>query len=112
MEKTDSISRRATSCKRLHAELKFINTDQIAGRPGFPLRLAQEGERVRIVSLNGGRAFFERLTGMGLCIGEKVEVLQNRMNGKILIGYENTRLVLGCGMAHKIQVAGIEEGIP
>ena len=51
-------------------------------RTALPLRLAREGDRVRIVSLSGGRGFHDRLAGLGLRIGERVEVIQNRIEGK------------------------------
>ncbi|MCD6293757.1 MAG: ferrous iron transport protein A [Deltaproteobacteria bacterium] len=80
------------------------------GKATLPLRMAREGERVRIISLNGGRGFHDRLAGLGLRIGEQVEIIQNRMDGKLLLGHEGTRLFLGGGMAHKIQVVAIERG--
>jgi ferrous iron transport protein A len=76
----------------------------------FSLRLAQAGEWVRIVSVNGGKGVQERLAGFGLRIGAEVQVLHNPMNGKLLIGYQGARLYLGGGMAHKIQVAAIQGG--
>jgi ferrous iron transport protein A len=76
----------------------------------FSLRLAQEGEWVRIVSVNGGKGVHERLAGFGLRVGAEVQVLQNSMNGKLLLGHQGARLYLGGGMAHKIQVAVIEGG--
>lgn len=71
----------------------------------FSLRLAREGEWVRIVSVKKGKGFHDRLAGLGLQVGAEVQVLKNAMNGKILIGHEGTRLFLGGGMANKIQVA-------
>jgi ferrous iron transport protein A len=76
----------------------------------FALRLAQEGERVRIVSVNGGKGVHERLAGFGLRVGAEVQVLHNAMNGKLLLGHQGTRLYLGGGMAQKIQVAVMEGG--
>jgi ferrous iron transport protein A len=76
----------------------------------FPLRLVQEGERVRIVSVSGGKGVHERLAGVGLHIGAEVWVLQNSMTGKLLLGHEGSRLYLGGGMAHKIQVVVIKGG--
>jgi ferrous iron transport protein A len=76
----------------------------------FPLRLAQEGDWVRIVAVTGGRGIHERLAGFGLRLGAEVRVLQNPMNGKLLLAHEGARLYLGGGMAHKIQVAAIQGG--
>jgi ferrous iron transport protein A len=76
----------------------------------FSLRLAREGEWVKIVSVNGGKGVHERLAGFGLRVGAEVQVLHNTMNGKLLLGHQDARLYLGGGMAHKIQVVVIEGG--
>ncbi len=76
----------------------------------FPLRLAQQGDWVRIISIRGGRGFREKFNGLGLRIGAEVQVLQNTMNGKLLLGHEDKRFYLGGGLSHKIQVAVIEGG--
>ena len=75
----------------------------------FPLPLAGEGNRVRIVSLKGGRHFRARLCGMGLNAGAEIEIIQNRPSGKMLIAFEGTRLFLGGGMAQRIDVTIIKE---
>lgn len=77
-------------------------------RGSFSLRLAQEGEWVRISSVNGGKGVHERLAGVGLRVGAEVQVLHNSMNGKLLLGHQGTHLYLGGGMAHKIQVVIIK----
>lgn len=74
----------------------------------LPLRLAKEGEWVRIVSINGGKGLHERLAGVGLRVGTMIQVLRNPMDGKLLIGHEGARLYLGGGMALKIHVTVIE----
>ena len=76
----------------------------------FSLRLAGEGELVEIVSLTGGKGVRDRLVSLGLGIGAKVEIIQNHMTGKILLGHNGSRLYLGGGMAHKIQVTIVEGG--
>ena len=74
----------------------------------FSLRLANEGERVRITSLGGGKSFRDRLVSMGLNVDSEIEIVQNREGGKMLIGVEDTRLFLGGGMAHKINVVPVQ----
>ncbi len=96
--------------KTLQIGLTSLNEDQFPEPKAYPLRMAKEGEMVRIVDVRGCNAFLERLTGIGLCIGELLEVIQNRINGKLLIGHKGTRLFLGGGMAHKIEVVNVEGG--
>ncbi len=70
----------------------------------FPLALAQEGERVRIVRHTGGHEIEMRLTDLGLNVGSEVLVSQRLANQVVVIRGE-TRLALGAGMAQKILVA-------
>ena len=72
--------------------------------PPFPLRLAPEGAFVRITALTGVQEFRDRLAGMGLSVGARVEVIQNRGDGQLLLARKGSRLFLGGGMAHRIQV--------
>lgn len=73
--------------------------------PGsMPLRLTQEGEWGRIVEIRGGGGVRERLAALGLRPGVSVQVVCNPMDGKLLLDHAGTRLYLGGGMAHKIQV--------
>jgi Fe2+ transport system protein FeoA len=79
-----------------------------ANQASLPLRLVREGEWVRIVSVNGGEGFHNRLAGVGLRVGERMEIIRNGMDGKLLLAHEGTRLFLGGGMAQKIQVVIVE----
>lgn len=77
---------------------------------GFPLRMAGPGDRVRIVALEGGKGFYDRLAGIGLSVGVDLDVLQNSMGGRMLICRDGARFYLGGGMAHKIQVVSVGGG--
>ena len=95
-------------CQKRRDEAAAMVKKEVRDTESFSLRLAQEGERVRIVSVNGGKGLHERLAGLGLRIGAEVQVLQNLMNDKLLLAHQGARLYLGGGIAHKIQVAVIE----
>lgn len=71
----------------------------------YSVRLSElrPGQKARIIAVRGGRGFRERFSGMGLHIGNEIEVLQSTgNNGMILIKTGDTRLMIGHGMAHKI----------
>lgn len=70
---------------------------------GHPLMMADEGARVRIMALLGGRGLVLRLTELGLNLGAEIEVIQ-RQGGGLLIGRGESRIALGGGMAAKIMV--------
>jgi ferrous iron transport protein A len=75
------------------------------GPTPFPLAMAQEGERVRIQGLRGGRGLEMRLTSLGLNVGSELLVSQRQGRNLVVIRGE-TRLALGAGMAQKILVVG------
>ena len=83
------------------------SSEGLSSRSALPLALASEGERLRIVSLRGGRGFHEKLVSMGLNVGDEIEVIQRRAGGTVLIAKEGTRYGMGGGMAQKILVAMI-----
>jgi ferrous iron transport protein A len=87
---------------------KAAPMDKGESQPPLPLRFVREGEWVRIVSLNGGKGFHDRLAGVGLRVGGFLSIIRNGMDGKLLLGHEGTRLFLGGGMAQKIQVVIVE----
>jgi Fe2+ transport system protein FeoA len=72
--------------------------------PAFPLALAVEGERVRIVSVRRGRRFQERLLSMGIHVDDVIQVVKCREQGAVVVSKSQSRYALGGGMALKIQV--------
>ncbi|MBN2126516.1 MAG: ferrous iron transport protein A [Deltaproteobacteria bacterium] len=103
-----SVGRQRRAPGREREKLTSITRQPCRGTGVFSLRLAQEGEQVRIVSINGGKGLHERLAVLGLRVGSRIQVLRNTMDGKLLLGHEGSRLYLGGGMAHRIQVADIK----
>lgn len=69
----------------------------------FPLTMASEGARLRIVGLHSGRTLNLRLTELGLNVGSEVEVLQ-RQGGGLLLARGEARIAIGGGMAAKVLV--------
>ncbi len=75
--------------------------------PAMPLAMACAGEKVRIVSLAGGRGMHQRLASMGLSVGSEIEVIRKGVPGPFLVASGDTRLAIGAGIAHKIMVSPI-----
>lgn len=69
------------------------------------LEKARKGERVVIKAFTGGAASRLRLLGMGLRIGDEIQVLTNLSHGQLVVAVDCKRLVMGRGLAEKIQVA-------
>ncbi len=77
------------------------------GYGSFPLALAAEGERVKIVFVRGGRKKEERLLAMGLKIGDTVEVqITNPRGGKVVQAGE-TRYALDRGASQSVTVVKV-----
>ncbi len=69
------------------------------------LDMARPGERLVIKSFTGGAGSRMRLLAMGMRIGDEVEVITNLGQGQLVVAVDYKRLVLGRGLAQKIQVS-------
>lgn len=73
----------------------------------LPLPMAGVGARVRLVGINGNQRSAHRLAELGLTPGVEVTVLTDN-GGTLLLAVGDTRLALGCGVAHAILVTPLE----
>lgn len=71
----------------------------------IPLVNTRKGERVVIKAFKGGANATVRLLSMGLRIGDEIEVITNVSHGQLVIAADFKRLVIGRGLAQKIQVS-------
>lgn len=71
----------------------------------MPLTMVSPGERVRMITVQGGHTVRKRLADLGLTPGTILKVIQANAHGPLIVAVKNdARLALGRGMAHKIQV--------
>ena len=71
----------------------------------IPLSLVSSGMTVKILEVRGGRKLKNRLLHLGLNIGSEIHVIKNDISGPLILAVkEDSRLALGRGMAHQIQV--------
>jgi len=70
----------------------------------MPLSMVGPGQKVRLVAVTGGRGIRTRLAAMGLIPGAELEVI-SRGRGPVIVSINSNRLILGYGMASKIEVA-------
>jgi ferrous iron transport protein A len=91
------------------------NTDQIIKGKGLidssskkeksiPLSSIEKGDRVTLVTVEGGRGIRSRLAAMGILPGVKIDVLKKNNGGPMVVSVKDSRVMLGRGMAHKILV--------
>ena len=72
------------------------------------LSMAQDGQRLRVEGFTGGCEVRHRLTAMGFCAGDEIEVV-NR-SGPMILNVKGGRLAIGLGLAHKIIVSRADKG--
>jgi len=70
----------------------------------MPLVMVSPGEEVRLVAIHGGQRMRKRLADLGLNVGMTVRVMQHNSHGPLILAVKDSRLAVGCGMAHKILV--------
>lgn len=68
------------------------------------LSKVENGKKTIVTQMNVGSALFGRLAAMGLVPGAEVEMINNSLHNGYIIRCKDTRLVLGRGLAHVIQV--------
>ena len=68
-----------------------------------PLSMAAIGETVRLKQINAGRKLTHRLMELGLTPGVELTIVQDS-GGPLLVSVRGSRVALGRGMAHKVQV--------
>lgn len=76
----------------------------------YTLDAAKRGERLVIKGFFGGAKARLRLLSMGLRIDDEIEVITNMVPGQLVIGLDYKRLVIGHGLAQKIQVSPVIKG--
>ena len=60
------------------------------------------GQKVRLVSIDGGRQLVLRLLSLGLSVGAEIEVLHHRGRG-VVVARDGNRVALGKGVAEKLR---------
>ena len=66
-----------------------------------------KGKSVKVVEINGGQKFKEKVDAIGLRVGSRIIKLSAQvLSGPITIKIGNTKLAIGHGMAKKIFVDG------
>jgi len=70
----------------------------------MPLTKITEGMKAKLHSITGGRELRTRLAALGLLPGTEIEVVQNSGKGPFVVSVKGSRIVIGRGMAAKVEV--------
>jgi ferrous iron transport protein A len=91
-------------------ESKFQTGDSCGdGSVVFPLSMLDVGESARIVSFRGGRGIHNRLAALGITPGTVVTKIKDNHSGPAIIRVKDSRLALGRGILHRIDVDRVFE---
>jgi ferrous iron transport protein A len=71
---------------------------------GIKLSDCEPGSHVIIDKISGGDKLRDKLFSMGILPGKDIEILSLRKRGPVIVKVNETRLVIGHGMALKILV--------
>jgi len=74
---------------------------------GLRLSDSLSGSVVRVEKFSGGEKLRDKLLSMGLLPGKEIEVLSARKNGPVIVKINDTRIVIGHGMASKIVIVPV-----
>jgi Fe2+ transport system protein FeoA len=70
----------------------------------MPLSMLSEGKRAILKKIAGGRQLRGRLAALGLLPGTELEGIQNSGQGPFVVSVKGSRIVIGRGMASRIEV--------
>lgn len=87
----------------------FDNSSSGSGIKAMPLKMALQGQEVRLAQLQGGKEFQHRLAEMGLTPGAKFKIINQGHPGPFIILLKDTRLILGRSMIHRIFITPCDE---
>ena len=63
------------------------------------------GKNLRLLNVNAGQGLQSRLAAMGLVPGVEFEVIANHSRGPLVLAVDESRIMLGRGMAEKVIVS-------
>ncbi|MCK5310534.1 MAG: FeoA domain-containing protein [Desulfobacteraceae bacterium] len=69
----------------------------------------KQGEKVVVVGFEGGQKIAERLSSMGIRKGATIEIVTTQAGGQIVAAVEESRFVIGRGMATKVMVQSADK---
>lgn len=74
--------------------------------PKNPVQLSGtlKGQTVKLIEIQGGRGLRQRLSAMGLILGQEIIVISNGHPGPFILKVKESKIVLGRGMTDKILV--------
>lgn len=68
------------------------------------LTMVLEGNKTVLKAIHGGHEIRGRLAALGLLPGTELEVIQNSGHGPFVVSVRGSRIVIGRGMAARIEV--------
>lgn len=89
---------------RLSLPIKGYNMNHLNSDNNKKLTESLSGTHAIIDKISGGDKLRDKLLSMGLLPGKDIEILSSRKNGPVIVKVNDTRIVIGHGMASKILI--------
>ena len=71
------------------------------------LSMVKPGKKVKLLKIRGGCSIQSKLSSLGLVPGSIFKIFQNDISGALILIIKESRIVLGRGVAHKIEIEEI-----
>ena len=82
----------------------MMRDERVGELSEMPLTAAPIGAKVRLRSVDAGRALEARLAALGIVTGVDLEVIIRGRMGPIVVGVRSARVMLGRAMANRMMV--------
>ncbi len=83
----------------------IMNLPPVANDALLPLSMVSVGKKIRLQHISAGKRLVHRLTELGLTPGVELTIIQD--SGPLLLAVRDSRVVIGRGMASKMQVVQV-----
>lgn len=81
-----------------------MTKNNVFQKQALPLSMIEKGQSGHVSFVNIGKNLQQKLINMGIIDGNEVKVIKNDLGSPMLLAVEDTRIVIGQGMSHKIMV--------
>lgn len=70
----------------------------------IPLAFSKTGDKIKVLTIQGGRGLERKLIDMGIYPGIEFNVVNSTGQGQVVISREGNRIGIGHGMALKVYI--------
>ncbi len=103
-------SYRRKGCRTSNSHSSWLGDKVYVNTEGTTLSSLEEGDKMTIKAIEGGKAFLDRLLELGLKRGTEIEFLYHLSDDSPVLKIEDREIRIGAGLASKVLVEKGGEG--